>query len=203
MDNEERFKPEWRDFEKRFQDQMGGYVGQIKDLPADERAKIENLLRDRFRREEKETADLEANEPDFYNPSTQGKHMSLNEFLHFDAGQIVKTALLDRPNDFEWRFRSSLKDHREKLDTLPPAQRTEFEKQWREKFATHEKGRMEYLNDHDKFSFEGLTSLIENEEADLKQSVDKAHGQARAEKLRDDLKAKTEQAKPREMDRER
>ncbi len=182
MDNEERFKPEWRDFEKRFNDQMGGYLEQIKDLPADDRAKTEDLLRNRFRREEKETAELEEKEPDFYNLSTQGKHMSLNEFLHFDSGQIVKNALLDRPNDPDWRFRNSMKDHREKLDALSPDQRKEFESHWREKFAAHEKGRTDYLNDHDKFSFEGLTGLIEKEEADIKQSVDEAYGKSRAEK---------------------
>jgi hypothetical protein len=35
---------------------------------------------------------LEEKEPDFTNPSTQGKHMSLNEFLHFDADAIAKEA---------------------------------------------------------------------------------------------------------------
>jgi hypothetical protein len=111
------------------------------------------------------------------------------------------------PNNFEWRFHNSMKDHHEKLDALSPEQRKEFESRWREKFAGIEQRRSDYLNDFDNFSFEGMTALIEKEETEIKEAVDEAYGQSRAEKLRDDLRAKMKanagQERPHENDRER
>jgi hypothetical protein len=92
MDNDDRFKPEWQDFEKRFQHQMNHSLEKLEGLPPETRAKIEDKIRDRFRQHEKAIAELEEKEPDFNNRSTQGKHMSLNEFLHFDADTIAKEA---------------------------------------------------------------------------------------------------------------
>ena len=107
------------------------------------------------------------------------------------------------PNNFEWRFHNSMKDHREKLGALSPEQRNEFESRWREKFTANEQRFKDYLNDNDKFSFEGLTALIEKDEADCKEYVDEACAKGRAEKLRDDLKAKMPAGKQQGHDRER
>jgi hypothetical protein len=218
-DNEERFKPEWRDFEKRFQDQMWEYLQQIKGLPADERAKTENLLRDRFRREEKETAELEEKEPDFYNPSTQGKHMSLNEFLHFDAGQIVKNALKDRPSDFEGRFsRIVLEEYRDKLETLPPEKRAQVVDKLRERFREYEED--PHVNDEKQLLefFKKWQGSIDSHWADSERIVTEACGESqgasgtrksadqnreRAQKLRDELNARMDSGKPHDHDRER
>jgi len=92
MADDERFKPEWQDFEKRFHHQMEDYLEKMNGLPPDNRAKTEDKIRERLRQHEKATAELEKKEPDFYNPSTQGKHMSLVEFLHHDADMMAKKA---------------------------------------------------------------------------------------------------------------
>jgi hypothetical protein len=89
---DERFKPEWRDFEKRFRDAMDHALDRLEGLPPDVRARTEDQIRERYRRWEKEDYELEKREPDFYDPKTQGKHMSLSEFLHFDGDQIAKKA---------------------------------------------------------------------------------------------------------------
>ena len=41
------------------------------------------------------------------------------------------------PNDFEWRFQQSLKDHREKLNALPEERRKGVEEGLRRKFEEH------------------------------------------------------------------
>ena len=92
MDDDERFKPEWRDFEKRFQNQLREPLENLKGLPNEIRTETEDKVRERFRRYENEIVDLEKKEPNFSNPSTQSKHMSLNEFMHRDADIIVKKA---------------------------------------------------------------------------------------------------------------
>jgi hypothetical protein len=112
----ERFKPEWRDFEKRFRNQMENTLEKLNGLPPEIRAQTEDKIRERFRQDERETAELEKNEPDFYNPSTQGKHMSLVEFLHFDADQIAKKALethraKDLADQYKAREASAGNDH--------------------------------------------------------------------------------------------
>jgi hypothetical protein len=43
------------------------------------------------------------------------------------------------PNDFEWRFQRTLKEHREKLDVLTSEVRAEIESELREKFREYEK----------------------------------------------------------------
>jgi hypothetical protein len=92
MDNDDRFKPEWQDFEKRFQHQLEDSLEKLNGLPPEIRTKTEDKIRDRFRQHEKDRAELEDKEPDFYNPSTQGKHMSLVEFLHHDCDMMAKKA---------------------------------------------------------------------------------------------------------------
>jgi hypothetical protein len=41
MANDERFKPEWKDFEKRFRDQMRDTLEKLDGLPADLRSQTE------------------------------------------------------------------------------------------------------------------------------------------------------------------
>jgi mannose/cellobiose epimerase-like protein (N-acyl-D-glucosamine 2-epimerase family) len=106
MNADDRYKPEWQDFEKRFRDQMRDTLEKLEGLPPAVRAKTEDQIRERYRRHEKETAELEEKEPDFHNPSTQGKHMSLVEFLHFDAGQIAKQAQEQRAKDIADQFKA-------------------------------------------------------------------------------------------------
>ena len=76
------------------------------------------------------------------------------------------------PNDFEWRFQQSLKDHREKLNALPEERRKGVEEGLRRKFEEHEKnfwaldGRANYL--------EELNSLFERQERETAQHVERA-----------------------------
>jgi hypothetical protein len=46
MENDDRFKPEWQDFEERFQHQMNTSLEKLKGLPSETRAKIEDKIRD-------------------------------------------------------------------------------------------------------------------------------------------------------------
>ncbi len=93
MADEDRFKPEWQDFETRFRDQLADSLEKLNGLPPEIRAQTEDKIRERYRQHEKDHDELDKKEPDFYNPSTQGKFMSLVEFLHFDADQIARKAL--------------------------------------------------------------------------------------------------------------
>ena len=43
------------------------------------------------------------------------------------------------PNDFEWRFQQTLKEHREKLDALPPERRKGVEEGLRRRFEENAK----------------------------------------------------------------
>jgi len=92
MADDERYKPEWQDFEKRFLHQMADSLEKLNGLPPEIRAKTEDKIRERYRQHEKATAELGEKEPDFYNPSTQGKYTSLVEFLHHDADMMAQKA---------------------------------------------------------------------------------------------------------------
>jgi hypothetical protein len=108
--------------------------------------------------------------------------------------------------NFELRFRDSLEEHREKLDALSPEKRELVEKEWREKFAAHEKEESAYLNKFDgSYTFEGHTALLEKREADAKALVDQAHRAhiEHDEKLRAQIKEKARQGRDREDGRER
>ena len=93
MVDDERYKPEWRDFEKRFRNQLQGFLEKLNELPPDVRTKTEDKLRERYRQEEKETLELSKKEPDFYNRSTQAKYMGIVDSLLSDADTIVDKAL--------------------------------------------------------------------------------------------------------------
>ena len=113
------------------------------------------------------------------------------------------------PNDFEWRFQQTLKDHKEKLEALPEERRKGVEEGLRRKFEEHEKN-FWALDGHENY-LEELNSLLEKEERETARHVDRAQKayqgvkdhkmgadqkQEYAKKLRDDLKkimAKTPQ----------
>ncbi len=105
--HDERYKPEWRDFEDRFRDAMKPQLEKLDDLRDEARAEAWDKLRERYGRFEKEDHDLRDKEPDFYDPKTQGKHMSLVEFLHFDADQIAKKAVeAERAKDLAEQYKA-------------------------------------------------------------------------------------------------
>ena len=89
---EERYKPEWRDFEKRFRSNMEPSLEKLEGLSPKIRAQAENKMRERYRQHEKDDFELEKAEPDFYDPKTQGKYYSLSEYLHHDTDTIAKEA---------------------------------------------------------------------------------------------------------------
>src|SRR5580692_6787726 len=115
------------------------------------------------------------------------------------------------PNDFEWRFQQTLKDHKEKLDALPEERRKSVEEGLRRGFEEHTKdfwrlngGRPNYL--------EELESLYETQDRQTAEHVDRAHeawlkqeGEQSApspdDKLREALKAKAQQRQGQEKDK--
>jgi hypothetical protein len=114
------------------------------------------------------------------------------------------------PNDFEWRFQQSLKDHRGKLDALPEERRKGVEEGLRSSFEKHEKD-FWALDGHDNY-LEELNSLLERQERQTAEHVDRAHEawlkQGREQpspddKLRQALKAKAQQREGQEKDRDR
>ena len=120
---DERYKPEWRDFDKRFREAMDHALVKLEGLPPDVGARTEDQIRERYRRYEKEEYELEKREPDFYDPKTQGKHMSLSEFVHFDADQIADRAVAKQHGKDNPEFEKSWRDRAiftlEKLQGLP------------------------------------------------------------------------------------
>lgn len=89
---DERYKPEWRDFEKRFCNSLEPQLEKLERLSPENRADTENKLRDLYRQHEKDTAELEDREPDFYDPKTQGKHYTLMEHLLYDSDVTIRKA---------------------------------------------------------------------------------------------------------------
>jgi hypothetical protein len=76
------------------------------------------------------------------------------------------------PNDFEWRFQQTLKEHREKLDALPSERRTGVEEGLRRRFEEHEKGFFA-LDGHENY-FEELDALFDKQDRETAAHVDKA-----------------------------
>lgn len=111
MDDERynaRYKEGWRDPEKRFREYMDSYRDKMEGLSPEAHAETENKIRERYRRYERDAAALEEKEPDFYNGSTQGKHMSLMEFLLHDTNIQIKNAHEAQKSDNE-KLRDQIK----------------------------------------------------------------------------------------------
>jgi hypothetical protein len=79
------------------------------------------------------------------------------------------------PNDFEWRFQQTLKEHREKLDALPPERRKGVEEGLRRRFEENAKDFYALSDNSEKYDFfEGLEALIDKEERETAEHVDRA-----------------------------
>ncbi len=105
--------------------------------------------------------------------------------------------------DFHLRFRESIAAYQEKLDALPPETRIRLEGKLRENLAAGEKEQEALLDDDKRFSYEGLHAMRKFQNEHAKSLVDDAYSKNRAEKLRDDLKAKMAAGKQQDHDRER
>ena len=76
------------------------------------------------------------------------------------------------PEDFEWRFQQTLKDHREKLDALPEERRKSVEEGLRRKFDEFTKD-FWALDGHANY-LEELDSLIGKQQRETGEYVDRA-----------------------------
>lgn len=198
MSADDRFKPEAQDFEKRFNEQMSHALEKLDGLPPDARAKTEDQIRQRFRRFENEHDELERKEPDFDNPSTQGKSMSLIEFVHFDADQIADRAVAaqhgkDKP-EFEQWWRDQARNELANIDRLPPEARTKTEDQIRAHFFKFENERAALAKNEPDFNNPSTqakhTSLLQRLNRVVDWTAEQALKENRAKEIADQFKAR-------------
>lgn len=100
-------------------------------------------------------------------------------------------------HDFHLRFRESMAEHQEKLDALPPETRSQLEGKLRENLAVGEKEQEAFLDDDNRFSYEGLHAMRKFQKEHAKSLVEEAY-----EKMRE-TKARQRQGRDREDERER
>ena len=105
---DERYKPEWRDFEKRFRNSMAPQLDKLEGLSPQLRADTESKLRELYRQNEKDEMELEEKEPDFYDPKTQGKHYTRAEYLLYDADLAIrKSQETQKAKDLAEQYKAS------------------------------------------------------------------------------------------------
>jgi hypothetical protein len=128
-----------------------------------------------------------------YNPNDVNS--DYEQFLKLQRKMLNALSPEEREQyDFHLRFRESVEEHREKLDALPPEKRKQLEGKLRENLAANEKEQEAYLDDHDRFSFEGLRAMREKHHAEAKSLIDEAHeAHAGDDKLREQISAKARQ----------